>query len=56
MRNRIVLMQCNTNYTGSFEGFSQIALNVLKAYAREFPDVVLGISDHTRDLQWSSAR
>lgn len=44
---RIVLMQCNTNYTGSLENFSQIALNVLKAYAREFPDVVLGISDHT---------
>ena len=44
---RIVLMQCNTNYTGSLENFSQIALNVLKTYAREFPDVVLGISDHT---------
>jgi N-acetylneuraminate synthase len=44
---RVVLMQCNTNYTGSLENFSQIALNVLKTYAREFPDVVLGISDHT---------
>jgi N-acetylneuraminate synthase len=44
---RIVLMQCNTNYTGSLENFSQISLNVLKAYALEFPDVVLGISDHT---------
>jgi sialic acid synthase SpsE len=45
--DRIVLMQCNTNYTGSLENFRHIALNVLKSYAREFPDVVLGLSDHT---------
>ncbi len=43
----IVLMQCNTNYTASVENFHHIALNVLKAYAREFGDVVLGLSDHT---------
>jgi N-acetylneuraminate synthase len=43
----IVLMQCNTNYTASVENFHHIALNVLKAYAREFPDTVLGLSDHT---------
>ncbi|MEQ8247509.1 MAG: N-acetylneuraminate synthase family protein [Alphaproteobacteria bacterium] len=43
----IVLMQCNTNYTGSLENFRHIALNVLKTYATEFPDVVLGLSDHT---------
>jgi sialic acid synthase SpsE len=43
----IVLMQCNTNYTASIENFRHIALNVLKSYAREFPDVVLGLSDHT---------
>ncbi len=43
----IVLMQCNTNYTASLENFCHIALNVLKTYAREFPDVVLGLSDHT---------
>ena len=45
--DRIVLMQCNTNYTGSLENFRHIALNVLKSYAREFPDLVLGLSDHT---------
>lgn len=43
----IVLMQCNTNYTASLENFRHIALNVLKAYGREFPDAVLGLSDHT---------
>jgi sialic acid synthase SpsE len=45
--NRIALLQCNTNYTASLENFRHIALNVLKTYAREFPDVVLGLSDHT---------
>ena len=43
----IVLMQCNTNYTASLENFKYVALNVLKTFAREFPDVVLGLSDHT---------
>ena len=43
----IVLMQCNTNYTGSMDNFSSINLNVLKAYGHMFPDVVLGLSDHT---------
>lgn len=41
------LMQCNTNYTASLENFRFIHLNVLKAYAVMFPDVVLGLSDHT---------
>jgi N-acetylneuraminate synthase len=45
--DRIVLMQCNTNYTTSLDNLRHVALNVLKTYAREFPDVVLGLSDHT---------
>ena len=43
----IVLMQCNTNYTGSIENMRHVGLNVLKSYAREFPDLLLGLSDHT---------
>lgn len=45
--DRIVLMQCNTNYTASLENFKHIALNVLKTYAKEYPDAILGLSDHT---------
>lgn len=45
--NQIVIMQCNTNYTGSKANFKYINLNVLKTYQRCFPDAVLGLSDHT---------
>lgn len=43
----LVLMQCNTNYTGDLENFRHVSLNVLKTYARAFPKSVLGLSDHT---------
>ena len=44
---QIILMQCNTNYTGSIENFKYINLNVLKTYSTLFPDTILGLSDHT---------
>jgi len=43
----LVLMQCNTNYTGDLENFRHIHLNVLRTYRVLFPEVVLGLSDHT---------
>lgn len=45
--NDLVLMQCNTNYTASLDNFEHLNLNVLTSYAQLFPDVVLGLSDHT---------
>ncbi|TGV03848.1 N-acetylneuraminate synthase family protein [Flavivirga rizhaonensis] len=47
LNNNIILMQCNTNYTGSDENFKYINLNVLEAYKTLFPDIILGLSDHT---------
>lgn len=44
---QLVLMQCNTNYTASLENFQFINLRVLNTYRSMFPDVVLGLSDHT---------
>ncbi len=44
---QLVLMQCNTNYTASPENYDHIHLNVLKTYAAMFPEVILGLSDHT---------
>jgi len=43
----ICLMQCNTNYTVDVENFKYINLNVLKTYKTMFPNVKLGLSDHT---------
>jgi len=44
---KIVLMQCNTNYTANIENYHYIALNVLKTYQLLFPNAILGLSDHT---------
>jgi N-acetylneuraminate synthase len=44
---QIVLMQCNTNYTGRADNFRYINLNVLKKFGQKYPDVILGLSDHT---------
>lgn len=44
---KLVLMQCNTNYTADPGNYDHLHLNVLKTYAAMFPDVILGLSDHT---------
>ncbi len=43
----LALLQCNTNYTASLENFKYINLNVLKTYRDMYPDMILGLSDHT---------
>ena len=46
--DELVLMQCNTNYTADDEAnLDHLNLNVLRTYATLWPDVVLGLSDHT---------
>ena len=47
INSQLVLMQCNTNYTGSIENFHYINLNVLKTYATAYPELILGLSDHS---------
>lgn len=44
---KLALLQCNTNYTAELENFKYIQLNVLKCYRLMYPDMVLGLSDHT---------
>lgn len=43
----LVLMQCNTNYTGLIDNLQFLNLNVLKLYAQRYENLVLGLSDHT---------
>jgi sialic acid synthase SpsE len=47
INSQLCLMQCNTNYTASLENFKYIQLNVLKVYREMYPDLILGLSDHT---------
>ena len=44
---QLVLMQCNTNYTAADGNFDSIHLNVLKTYRQMWPNLILGLSDHT---------
>jgi sialic acid synthase SpsE len=45
--HQLLLMQCNTNYTGSVENFRFVKLEVLRTFASMYPNLVLGLSDHT---------
>ena len=45
--SQLLLMQCNTNYTGSRENLGFVNLRVLRTYSKRYPDLVLGLSDHT---------
>jgi N-acetylneuraminate synthase len=47
INQKIVLMQCNTNYTIDRRNFKYINLNVLNLFKKEFPHAILGLSDHT---------
>ena len=47
VNEQIILFQCNTNYTASDDNYDHLNLNVLKTYKTMFPNVVLGLSDHT---------
>jgi sialic acid synthase SpsE len=50
INKQLCLMQCNTNYTASPDNYDHLHLNVLKTYAAMFPEVILGLSDHTHAL------
>jgi len=51
----LILMQCNTNYTATKnepkknteDRFSNINLKVLETYSKIWPEMLLGLSDHT---------
>ncbi|MBU0650987.1 N-acetylneuraminate synthase family protein [bacterium] len=43
----IVLLQCNTNYTGSLDNFKFVNLRALETFKNLYPGMVLGLSDHT---------
>jgi len=44
---QLILLQCNTNYTASTGNFKYINLRVLNLYHNMYPELILGLSDHT---------
>ncbi len=47
INDKICLMQCNTNYTADINNLRFLQLNVLNTYKAMFPNMLLGLSDHT---------
>ena len=48
VNKKIVLMQCNTNYTGDKKNFEYLNINVINSYKKKFKkNIILGLSDHT---------
>jgi len=47
INKNVVLLQCNTNYTGEPSNFDHLHLNVITTFKSLWPDVVVGLSDHT---------
>lgn len=47
INSKLVLMQCNTNYTASSDNYRYVNISVLEEYKKRYPNAVLGLSDHT---------
>lgn len=47
VNEQLILMQCNTNYTANRDNFKCMNLNVLSTYKAKYPNVIMGLSDHT---------
>lgn len=48
INKKLILMQCNTNYTADFKNYNYINLKVLNTYKKLFKNkIILGLSDHT---------
>lgn len=50
INDNVVLLQCNTNYTGNEGNFDNLHLNVISTYKKLWPNVVVGLSDHTHGV------
>lgn len=49
--NQLVLMQCNSDYSGGGSAVDHLNLRVLSHYRLLWPEVTLGVSDHTRGIE-----
>jgi sialic acid synthase SpsE len=47
INKNLILLQCNTNYTGREDNYKCTNLKVLNTYASLYPSIITGLSDHT---------
>ena len=52
INNQIAILQCTSTYPSAF---SEVHLNVLQTYIKEFPDAVIGYSGHEQGIAISAA-
>ena len=50
INEKVILLQCNTNYTGDESNFDNLHLNVLSTYRELWPNIEVGLSDHTHGV------
>jgi sialic acid synthase SpsE len=50
VNKHLVLMQCNTNYSGNTNNSKFVNLRVLSTFASKYPSLVLGLSDHSTSI------
>lgn len=47
VNDQLIVLQCNTNYTADDQNFDHLNLRVITTYQELWPDLVIGLSDHT---------
>lgn len=47
INSKLALLQCNTNYSGEEDNLDFVNLNVINTFRKLYPDLVIGLSDHT---------
>jgi N-acetylneuraminate synthase len=48
--SEIILLQCNTNYTGNSDNLEHLHLNVISTFREMWPNIIVGLSDHTNEV------
>lgn len=48
---KLILMQCNTNYTNSLDNYKYLNLLNIRTFSSKFKGVITGLSDHTQNDQ-----
>ena len=48
--HQITLLQCNSNYSGDLDNLRHLNLRVIQKYLSTWPNVRVGISDHTKPV------